>query len=63
LAVLSRIAAAAQFRGFGRTTLAYYFFRFVSWPQLDCFEDMPSTAYSGGWAEIAYSVRRLKIAA
>src|ERR1035437_2290333 len=32
LAVLSRIAAAAQFRGFGLAALAYYFFRFVSWP-------------------------------
>ena len=40
LAVLSRIAAAAQFRGFGRTTLAYDFFRFVSWPQLSSFEGM-----------------------
>src|ERR1039457_1338885 len=31
LAVLSRIADAAQFRGFGLAALAYYFFRFVSW--------------------------------
>ena len=37
--ILSRIVAA-QFRGFGRTTLAYDFFRFVSWPQLSSFEGM-----------------------
>jgi hypothetical protein len=30
--ILSRIAAAAQFRGFGLAALAHYFFRFVSWP-------------------------------
>ena len=37
--ILYRIVAA-QFRGFGRTTLAYDFFRFVSWPQLSSFEGM-----------------------
>ena len=37
--ILSRIVAA-QFRRFGLAALAYYFFRFVSWPQSDCFEGM-----------------------
>jgi hypothetical protein len=35
--ILSRIVAAAQFRRFGLAALAYYFFRFVSWPDRPTF--------------------------
>ena len=38
--LMTRLLVLPQFRRFGLAALAYYFFRFVSWPQLSSFEGM-----------------------